>query len=114
MDKSFDDYERDYLKRLGHSEEELDEIDYVVLSLVRNGISKYKTLFDRLPKTSPRKIYDSFNKLSKKGYLKDGNDDDGLIEKMTNPTTSIEKKGLDIVEKKILELEENWELLMEL
>ena len=111
-ERNFDDYEADYLKRLGHHEEELEEIDYVVLALVRNGVSKYKTLFDRLPKTSPRKIYDSFNKLSKKGYLKDGNDDDSLIEKMTNPTMSLEKKGLDIVEKKILELEENWALLM--
>jgi len=112
MAKSFDEYERDYLKRLGHSEEELEEIDYVVLALVRNGISKYKSLLDRLPDTSSFKILHSFNKLSKKGYLKNGEGNDGLINKMFNPTITIEKEGLDIVEKKIIELEENWALLM--
>ena len=109
MGNNFDEYERDYLKRLGHSEEELEEIDYVVLSLVRNGISKYKTLLDRLPGTSSFKILHSFNKLSKKGYLKNEEDDDGLIEKIFN--IIIKKVRLSKNCKFFLPYEKIWGLL---
>ena len=131
MGNSFDEYERDYLKRLeerknadeiqnihnptpDYYQEKADEIDFVIMGLIRNGVKKYQSLFERLDKNSKIGMFDfrdSLNKLERMGYLKDGKEG-GWVKKMFNPTITIEKEGLDIVEKKILELEENWALLM--
>ena len=76
----FDDYERDYLERLKNKinpeskKEKLDSLveplaplDYVVLGLIRNGVSKLQTMFKRMPRVSSFKINSSFNRLMKRG-----------------------------------------------
>ena len=107
MGNSFDEYERDYLKRLGHSEEELEEFDFVILGLMRNGIRKSNTIYKRLDKDGKlgmMKMYNHFKKLMELGYIKTETEG-GWVERNTNPTVVLEKKGEDLVEKKILELE---------
>ena len=131
MGNNFDDYERDYLKRLeerknsdeiqnihnstpDYYQEKADEIDFVIMGLIRNGVKKFNSIIERLGKSGKIGFLDltkRINKLERMGYLtvsKEG----GWVERNTNPTIIIEKEGLDIVEKKILELEENWALLM--
>ena len=116
MANSFDEYERDYLKRLGQSEEKLEfeELDFVILGLMRNGIRKSNTIYKRLDKDGKlgmMKMFNHLKKLMELGYIK-SETEGGWVERNTNPTVVLEKKGEDIVEKKILELEENWALLM--
>lgn len=126
-DKELEEYERDYLKRLeekknsdeiqnihnptpDYYQEKADEVDFVIMGLIRNGVKKFNSIIERLGKSGKIGILDltkRINKLERMGYLtvsKEG----GWIERNTNPTIIIEKEGLDIVEKKILELEENW------
>ena len=131
MTKGFDEYERDYLKRLEEKknsdeiqnihnstpyyyQEKVEEIDFVIMGLIRNGVKKLQSLFERLGKSGKVGFLDltkRINKLERMDYLtvsKEG----GWVERNTNPTIIIEKKGEEIIEKKILELEENWALLM--
>ena len=130
-DKEFEEYERNYLKRLeekknsdeiqnihnstlDYYQDKVEELDFVIMGLMRNGVKKYQSLFERLAKSGKIGMFDfrdHLNKLERMGYIKDGKEG-GWVERNTNPTIILEKEGLDIVEKKILELEENWALLM--
>ena len=92
----------------------VEELDFVIMGLIRNGVKKSNTIYKRILKDGKpgiTEMYNRYNKLERMGYIKDGKEG-GWIERNTNPTVVLEKKGKEIVEKKILELEENWALLM--
>ena len=121
---NFDEYERDYLENLKNQVnsvskreklnslvEPLTSFDYVVLGLIRNGVSKLQTMFKRMPKVSSGKITSSFNKLMKRGYLKN-HPDDSWIDRNFNPTCVMSDKGKEEIEKKIDELREKWDKLV--
>ena len=110
-DKDLDEYERDYLKRLGHSEEELEAIDYVIMALMRNGLSKYQNILQRINKIGVMEYHRRLEKLERMGYIKTEKEG-GWIERNTNPSLYLEKKGEDLIEEKIIEMEDNWALLV--
>jgi len=73
----FDQYEKEYIERIKKGEkldpkqlykiwkknkEELEPLDYVILGLMRNGVSRGLTFQNRLRKVSFRKITKSINK----------------------------------------------------
>ena len=120
----FDDYERDYLERLKNKinpeskKEKLDSLvepltplDYVVLGLIRNGVSKLQTMFKRMPRVSSFKINSSFNKLMKRGYLQN-HPNDSWVDRNFNPTCVMSSKGKKEIEKKIDELKQEWDKLV--
>ena len=99
----FDQYEEEYLERIKKGEkldpkkvqksnEELEPLDYVVLGLIRNGVSKLQTMFKRIPRVSSFKINSSFNRLMKRGYLKN-HPDDSWTDRNFNPTSVMSDKG---------------------
>ena len=103
--KVFDEFERDYLERLKNKakpvskKEKLDSLvepltsfDYIVLGLIRNGVSKLQTIFKRMPRVSNFKINSSFDKLMKRGYLKN-HPDDSWVDRNFNPTCVMSSKG---------------------
>ena len=123
-DKDLEEYERDYLERLKKQAkpnskkekldsliEPLDAFDYVVLGLIRNGVSKLQTMFNRMPRVSNFKINSSFGMLMKRGYLKD-HPDDSWKDRNFNPTCVMTDKGRHEIEKKIDELQEEWNKLV--
>ena len=122
--KVFDEFERDYLQRLKNKakpvskKEKLDSLvepltsfDYIVLGLIRNGVSKLQTIFKRMPRVSNFKINSSFDKLMKRGYLKN-HPDDSWVDRNFNPTCVMSDKGQKEIEKKINELREEWDKLV--
>ena len=121
----FDQYEKEYIERIKKGEnldpkqlyktlkkleEELEPLDYVILGLMRNGISHGLTFQNRLRKVSFRKITKSVNKLEKLGMLVE--DKSSLWKRITNWEVSLTDKGSQTIEKKIDELKDEWDKLV--
>jgi len=122
-DKDLEEYEREYLERLKNNEkpkstkeklsslvEPLSPFDYVIMGLIRNGVSRALTFQKRLPKMSSRKIASSCNKLEKRGLLTE--DKSSLWKRISNWEVSLTDKGKQEIEKKIDELQEEWDKLV--
>ena len=118
-----EEYERDYLERLKKQEKEnpkpkrkieldpLPPLDYVVLGLIRNGVAKYQTMFNRLSRVSRRKINSSYEKLKNSKYLMN-HPDDTWKDRNYNPRLVMTDKGKEEIEKKIDELQEEYDKLV--
>ena len=121
----FDQYEKEYIERIKKGkkldpkqlyktwkklEEELEPLDYVILGLMRNGVSHGLTFQNRLRKVSFRKITKSINKLEKLGMLVE--DKSSLWKRITNWEVSLTDKGSKTIEKKIDDLREEWDKLV--
>ncbi len=122
-DKDLEEYEREYLERLKNNEkpkstkeklsslvEPLSPFDYVIMGLIRNGVSRALTFQKRLPKMSLRKIASSCTKLEKRGLLTE--DKSSLWKRISNWEVSLTDKGKQEIEKKIDELQEEWDKLV--
>ena len=122
-DKDLEEYEREYLERLKNNEkpkstkeklsslvEPLSPFDYVIMGLIRNGVSRALTFQKRLPKISLRKIASSCTKLEKRGLLTE--DKSSLWKRISNWEVSLTDKGKQEIEKKIDELQEEWDKLV--
>ena len=122
-DKDLEEYEREYLERLKNNEkpkstkeklsslvEPLSPFDYVIMGLIRNGVSRALTFQKRLPKMSLRKIASSCTKLEKRGLLTE--DKSSLWKRISNWEVSLTDKGKEEIEKKIDELQEEWDKLV--
>jgi len=127
-DKELEEYERDYLKRLeekkntdeiqnihnptpDYYEEKVESVDYVIMALMRNGLSKYQNILQRINKIGVMEYHRRLEKLERMGYIKTEKEG-GWIERNTNPSLYLEKKGEDLIEEKIIEMEDNWALLV--
>ena len=118
-----EEYERDYLERVKKGKKldpkelgkpfALTPLDYVVLGLIRNGVAKYQTLFNRLSRVSRRKINSSYEKLKKSKYLMN-HPDDTWKDRNYNPRLVMTDKGKEEIEKKIDELQEEYDKLVSL
>ena len=76
MEKDFDEYEKEYLKRLEEKKKEqqeitkihnptpieavLDDLDYMILAIRYQGLNKLKGVIARLPKVNALKINSSY------------------------------------------------------
>ena len=124
--KDIEDYEKDYLERLkaqetkkpppqsvSYVDEPLTPFDYVLLGLIRNGISKMNNLTKRLKHVSLFKVDSAYRKLLKRNYFSvDKND--GWFTRNLDPTLKLTKKGSETIEQKIDELQEEWDRLVSL
>ena len=94
------------------SDKELEEIDFIIMTLVRNGVQKVFTITKRLPiKIHGSKINDSINKLEKLGHL-EMDKSEGWISRKINPKLILKDSGIKLVEDKIEEMKDNWNLLV--
>ena len=94
------------------SDKELEEIDFIIMTLVRNGVQKVFTITKRLPiKIHGSKINDSINKLERLGHL-EMDKSEGWISRKINPKLILKDSGIELVEDKIEEMKDNWNLLV--
>ena len=95
-----------------NSDKNLEEIDFIIMSLVRNGVQKVFTITKRLPiKIHGSKINDSMNKLERLGHL-EMDKSEGWISRKINPKLILKDSGVKLVEDKIEEMKDNWNLLV--
>ena len=95
-----------------NSDKDLEEIDFIIMSLVRNGVQKVFTITKRLPiKIHGSKINDSINKLERLGHL-EMDKSEGWISRKINPKLILKDSGIKLVEDKIEEMKDNWNLLV--
>ena len=118
----FDQYEKEYIERIKKgekldskqvqkSDEELEPLDYVLMGLMRNGISKLQTMFGRLGRISTMKITKRINEIEKRGLLElDKNE--SWWTRQWNPKITLTDKGKEAIEKKIDELQEEYDKLV--
>ena len=121
-----DEYERDYLERLKKQEKEnpkskkqsiqweedpLTPFDYVLMGLMRNGVSKLQTMFGRLGRVSTMKITKRINEIEKRGLL-EWDKKEGWLTRQWNPKITLTDKGKEEIEKKIDELQEDYDKLV--
>ena len=94
------------------SDKELEEIDFIIMTLVRNGVQKVFTITKQLPiKIHGSKINDSINKLERLGHL-EMDKSVGWISRSINPKLILKDSGMKLVEDKIEEMKDNWNLLV--
>ena len=92
--------------------DKLDELDFIIMALVRNGVQKVFTITKRLPiKIHGSKINDSMNKLERLGHL-EMDKSEGWISRKINPKLILKDSGIKLVEDKIEEMKDNWDLLV--
>ena len=127
-DKDLEEYEKEYLERIKKNEkvnpreliakakfesnfEPLDPLDFVILGLFRNGISNIQTMFKRLARTSNLKIEKKINQMRQRGLLKQ-DENDSFLNRKFNPKFNLTDNGKQEIEKKIKELQEEWDKLV--
>ena len=94
------------------SDKEFEELDFIIMTLVRNGVQKVFTITKRLPiKIHGSKINDSINKLERLGHL-EMDKSEGWISRKINPKLILKDSGIKLVEDKIEEMKDNWNLLV--
>ena len=95
-----------------NSDKDLEEIDLIIMSLMRNGVQKVFSITKRLPiKIHGNKINDSINKLEKLGHI-EMDISEGWISRKINPKLILKDSGIKLVEDKIEEMENNWNVLV--
>ena len=120
----FEDYEKDYLERMKKGEEwreknttkglkepPLTPFDYVLMGLLRNGISKLQTMYARFPRMSVMKITKRLNEMEKRGLL-EGDKKESWWTRQYNPKFTLTDKGKEEIEKHIDEMKEEYDKLV--
>jgi len=95
----------------GLKEPPLTAFDYVLLGLIRNGVSKLQTMMKRLSRVPSLKVNSSYEKLKNWKYLVN-HPDDTWKDRNFNPRLVMTDKGKEEIEKKIDELKEEWDKLI--
>ena len=82
------------------SNDELKPIDYVILGIVRSGVTKIQSIFKRLPKVSNWTIEKKVTNLKKLGLL-ELNENDNWFARKLDPQFSLTDNGNNVIDKKI-------------
>jgi len=119
-----EEYEKEYLKRLKKKsgkkpkpkttsfvDESLIPSDYVLMGLLRNGISKLQTMYARLPKMSVWKINSRLEEMKKRELL-EGDKKESWWTRQYNPKFTLTDKGKEEIEKHIDEMKEEYDKLV--
>ena len=124
-DKDLEEYEKEYLERVKEGKKinpkdliskvrtasELEPLDYVIMGLIRNGLSKWGTIGKRLPKIGMLKMNSSAKRLEAH-ELVNPDKKEGWLTRNLDPTLKLTEKGSEIIEKKIDELKQEWDKLV--
>ena len=124
-DKDLEEYERDYLERVKEGKKinpkdliakvraaaELEPLDFIIMGLIRNGLSKWSSIDKRLPKVGLLKKNSSYKRLEANEIIT-GDKKEGWFTRNFDPTLKLTEKGSETIEKKIDELKEEWDKLV--
>ena len=125
MGKDLEEYEKDYLERVKEGKKinpkdliskvrtasELEPLDYVIMGLIRNGLSKWARIGKRLPKIGMLKMNSSAKRLEAH-ELVSPDKKEGWLTRNLDPTLKLTEKGSETIEKKIDELKDEWDKLV--
>ena len=92
-------------------DESLEPVDYVILGIVRSGVTKIQSIFKRLPKVSNWTIEKKVTNLKKLGLLELNEKDNWLARKL-DPQFSLTDNGNNVIDKKIDELKGEYDKLV--
>ena len=92
-------------------DESLEPIDYVILGIVRSGVTKIQSIFKRLPKVSNWTIEKKVTNLKKLGLL-ELNEKDNWFTRKLDPQFSLTHNGNNVIDKKIDELKGEYDKLV--
>tara|TARA_B100001105_G_scaffold225203_1_gene194568 strand:- start:82 stop:660 length:579 start_codon:yes stop_codon:yes gene_type:complete len=92
-------------------DESLEPIDYVILGIVRSGVTKIQSIFKRLPKVSNWTIEKKVTNLKKLGLL-ELNENDNWFARKLDPQFSLTDNGNNVIDKKIDELKGEYDKLV--
>ena len=119
-----EEYEKAYLERLKKKsgkkpkpkttsfvDESLIPSDYVLMGLLRNGISKLQTMYARLPKMSVWKINSRLEEMKKRELL-EGDKKESWWTRQYNPKITLTDKGKEEIEKHIDEMKAEYDKLV--
>ena len=93
------------------NDESLTPLDYVILGIVRSGVTKIQSIFKRLPKVSNWTIEKKVTNLKKLGLLELNEKDNWLARKL-DPQFSLTDNGNNVIDKKIDELKGEYDKLV--
>ena len=123
-EKELEEYEKDYLERLkkksgtkpkpkttSFADESLIPFDYVLMGLLRNGISKLQTLYARFPRMSVMKITKRLDEMEKRELL-EGDKKESWWTRQYNPKITLTDKGKEEIEKHIDEMKAEYDKLV--
>lgn len=79
--------------------DKVETVDYVILGLITNGVTKYLTIFESFKKIPKRKFQEHFNKLERMDLITIDSRDSWVI-RNTNPSIILKTEGVKLVEKK--------------
>lgn len=112
MDMNFDEYEKEYLKKLGINEESEDgtlvPLDFIILRLLKLDTHTYWGLVKKLDKVDVKKLNKHLERLYKLEYL-DNEKNDGWLRKNISPNLKLTEKALVVLKQKRKELKKEWE-----
>ena len=119
-----EEYEKAYLERLkkksgtkpkpkttSFADESLIPFDYVLMGLLRNGISKLQTMYARLPKMTVWKINSRLEEMKKRELL-EGDKKESWWTRQYNPKITLTDKGKEEIEKHIDEMKAEYDKLV--
>jgi len=122
--KDLEEYEKAYLERLkkklgtkpkpkttSFADEPLIPFDYVLMGLLRNGISKLQTMYARFPRMSVMKITKRLNEMEKRELL-EGDKKESWWTRQYNPKITLTDKGKEEIEKHIDEMKAEYDKLV--
>lgn len=109
---NFDEYEKEYLKKLGINEESEDgtlvPLDFIILRLLKSDTQTYWGLVKKLDKVDVKKLNKHLERLYKLEYL-DNEKNDGWLRKNISPNLKLTEKALVVLKQKRKELKKEWE-----
>jgi hypothetical protein len=119
-----EEYEKAYLERLKkkpgdkpkpkqteHYEETLELLDHMIMGFIRNGLRSWGAIQKRMPKVGILKMNSSAKRLENNGLLDIGKKE-SWTKRNFNPTLKLTEKGSKIIEKKIDEMQEQYDKLV--
>jgi hypothetical protein len=79
--------------------DKVETIDYVILGLIKNGITNYLSIFQSFKKIPKRKFQEHFNKLERLDLITIDSSE-SWVKRNSNPSIVLKTKGITLVEKK--------------
>ena len=91
--------------------DKLDSTDYVILACIKNGVSKYTSIFKNCKKMNPGKFREHVNELEDMDLITIDSSEKWFT-RNTNPSIILKKEGIRFVEENISKVQEHWDLLV--
>ena len=85
-----------------HADDFLDKVetvDYVILGLIKNGVTNYLNIFQCFKKIPKRKFQEHFNKLERLDLITIDSSE-SWVKRNTNPSIVLKTEGMTLVTKK--------------